>query len=395
MRILFITTHNLATNPRLYKEVLLAKEAGYSVEILCFEFNNWSKKNNDFLIQQLGEIKVNRLDADRTKFGSWLWSVILEKAFRCFGRLVPLTAASLSQAVSRRSVLLTRAIQGVTRPDIVIGHNPGAMWATFSAAKKFNCRAGFDVEDYHPGEGTDTNLQKITKQLMGKLLPIYNYVSFASPLILNEFEIYNKDNSRAWFSVLNYFPKAQFREPSIVGSGPIKMVWFSQNINVGRGLELILTFVKKNINNVELHLIGNLDKKFYEKELKNISNIFIHLPIQQIELHDKLSNFDIGLALEPAKDLNNDLAISNKLLSYLQAGLFVVASNTSAQTDFLHNWQNHGKCFDYKLNNFGDILLGLIDEIETIRKEKVLRFNNFKNNNWESTSINLLNEWNK
>jgi hypothetical protein len=40
---------------------------------------------------------------------------------------------------------------------------------------------------------------------------------------------------------------------------------------------------------------------------------------------------DVGLALEPGGTLNSQLAISNKLFTYLMAGLAVVASRTSGQ----------------------------------------------------------------
>jgi hypothetical protein len=41
---------------------------------------------------------------------------------------------------------------------------------------------------------------------------------------------------------------------------------------------------------------------------------------------------DIGLALEPGTTPNNDIAISNKLYTYILAGNAVVASNTSGQS---------------------------------------------------------------
>ena len=99
--------------------------------------------------------------------------------------------------------------------------------------------------------------------------------------------------------------------------------------------------------------------------------------------------------MEPAKDENNELAISNKILAYLQAGLFVVATNTKAQESFLGELPNHGICFDYKINDSAIVLNKVISEIETIRFKKNIRFNDFKIHNWEYESLNLINEWNK
>ncbi|MBS1756688.1 MAG: hypothetical protein JSU03_05375, partial [Bacteroidetes bacterium] len=53
MRILFISTHNLATNPRLVKEIELALANGFSVEVVCFIFRNWSYAINEQMIERL------------------------------------------------------------------------------------------------------------------------------------------------------------------------------------------------------------------------------------------------------------------------------------------------------------------------------------------------------
>ena len=369
-------------------------EAGHQIEIICFEFDNWSKNNNDRLIDALEGVKIIKIDAGRSDFFSWGWSVFLEKICRIICTFFILNLELLSQGISRRSNLLIRALSEANKPDIVIGHNPGALWPTIKAAQIFNCRAGFDVEDYHPGEGNDKKLQALTKQLMIKLIPRFNYVSFASKLILQQVTVDIGHSKLPWFILLNYFPHNEFLKPVNIQKGSIKMVWFSQNIKEGRGLELILPIVKKYINTVELYLIGNLDPEFFENNLKDISNVIIYAPKQQSKLHEILSEFDIGLALEPAKDLNNELAISNKLLAYLQAGLYVIATETRAQKDFLKDWPQHGVCVNYTVNNFESIIKNAIDKIDTIRKEKNARFKAFNNNNWETASIQLLNQWN-
>ena len=111
--------------------------------------------------------------------------------------------------------------------------------------------------------------------------------------------------------------------------GPLRLVWFSQNISAGRGLEYILPPLKKFVGTIELHLFGNLDGAFYEAHLKPMKNVFIHEPLPQKKLHNNLSNYDVGLALEIATDRNRDICLTNKLLAYFQAGLFVFASDTA------------------------------------------------------------------
>ena len=373
--------------------MLLAIKAGFQIEIICFEFNNWSKANNDQLIKQLGDIKIIKIDAGRKHILKWAWSILTEKIAQFTNLYYSKSDHFLSQAVSRRSDLIIQNLQNVSMPDLVIGHNPGAMWPTLFASKIFNCKAGFDVEDYHPGEGDNQKVQSFTRQLMIRILPKFDYVSFASPLILQQLEHDIMITKSCWFTILNYFPKNEFIAPINNKEGRIKMVWFSQNINAGRGLELILPLLKKYENTVELHLIGNLNSDFFALHLKNIANLFIHSPKQQNELHKSLAEFDIGLALEPAKDINNDLAVSNKILAYLQAGLYVIATETSGQKKMLTDWQQHGVCFDCNNNNLQSILDNVIDNIQTIKSEKNSRFQAFKNNHWETASEKLLKEW--
>ena len=107
----------------------------------------------------------------------------------------------------------------------------------------------------------------------------------------------------------------------------MKFVWFSQQIDKGRGLELILPVLDQFRDQIELHLIGNPKKQFEEEFLEERKFIFLHNTMPQSELHIILSEYDVGLALEPGKDLNNKLAISNKIFAYAQAGLHVLATD--------------------------------------------------------------------
>ncbi|HEV8082397.1 MAG TPA: hypothetical protein VGP55_04305 [Chitinophagaceae bacterium] len=395
MKILFLTTHNLATNPRIVKEIELALSKGHKVELICFEFDNWSSRLNEQLKTRFSNVKTHTINAGRNPLLPWFINVLAEKSNRFFGKIFSLRLAALSQAVSRRSNMLITKIENVDSADFVIGHNPGALFPAYFAAKKFDCPMGFDVEDYHAGEGDNKFLQNLTRQLMLKLLPQMNYVSFASLNIMQHVKQDSNIVTGNWFPVLNYFPAEEFSEPNSPNDGPVKMVWFSQNINAGRGLEFILPAVKRLKNEMELHLIGNLNSDFYEKYLKNISNIIIHPPMKQRDLHLGLEKFDIGLALEPAKDKNNELALSNKILACLQAGLYIVATNTAAQKSFLNELPGHGVCFDIKADNADAIFEKITGEINTIRNKKSMRYKNFETKNWETASIDLLKAWNK
>ena len=390
-KVLFLTTHNLSSNPRLVKEMRLLLQHGYEVEVVCYIFRNWSFNMNENLLEEFRRegVRFHCIEAGKENILSWASSIGKEKANRFLSTFFFIKGTSLANAVSRRNAGLMRAIKKVCQVDWVIGHNPGALWATLIAGKGLKAKMGFDIEDYHPGEGYDMHLQRLTKNMMQQVLPKMDYVSFAAPLIMDAVKKDINSSDAKWFTILNYFPANEFSLATAPLTGRVKMVWFSQNIDKGRGLELILPFVKTNIGKIEMHLFGNVNADFKKEHLRG-ENIYLHGPLTQKELHQSLAQFDIGFALETAKDRNNDLAISNKLLAYMQAGLYVVATNTTGQYSVLKNFQDMGICFDYKENDSQEILEMIINNIDIIRSNRTQRYESFKGHNWESESKKIL-----
>ncbi len=395
-RILFISTHNFATNPRLLKEVELALNNQFEVNVICFEFNNWSRDINKGIQARLLErgAVVHLISAGRKPFMPWVSSILKENFYLYLLPFLKNKIEVIARAFFRRHSLIVNALNNVKKADLVVGHNPGTMVACLHAAKLFNCKAGFDMEDYHPGEGHDKTQQHYIRKLIMHVLPKLNYVSFASDQIKNKVEedlgqVYNH-----WFSLPNYSPSSQFIMPEQnLPEEKIKLVWFSQNINVHRGLEQILPLLNNYSSFIELHLIGNLNEFFFNEHLQKFTFIKVHKSLPQIALYQKLSEFDIGLALEPVKDLNNDLALSNKILAYFQAGLFILATNTTAQATFLKEFPLHGLYFSKEHNSFMEVFSKLIENIASIRKQKAERYKHAQNESWEKHAYKLLEVW--
>lgn len=390
--ILFISTHNLASNPRLVKEMQLALDNGFTVEVICFRFRNWSYAINHRLLDSFRAraVKFHCIEAGKEGGMGWFFSVLYEKYYRLAARIYKLKGYKLAMAVSRRNYLLIKALKKIKQADRVIGHNPGALYATAFAAKKLKASAGFDVEDYHPGEGHDIFLQGLTRQFMQELLPAMHYVSFAAPLIREAVKNDAGMEGSNWITVMNYFPATDFVVPKNI-EGPLQLVWFSQNIAAGRGLEYILPAFKNFKGQIELHLYGHLDESFYETHVKGIENVILHKPVPQKELHNMLSSYDVGLALEIQADRNRDICITNKILAYLQAGLFVLATNTRAQKQLLNSLAGHGFITELETRAFENTLQELLDKKEDIRFEARNRFEKIKKMCWEEEAKGLLN----
>ncbi|HQW84013.1 MAG TPA: hypothetical protein PK987_06130 [Ferruginibacter sp.] len=378
----------------MVKEIRLALDCGFNVDVVCFEFKNWSYANNLKIIKDLKQVNFKIIPANRKPILPWLKSVVLEKMLKAYAGLFEINGFYLSQAASRRTVLLLNSIKSLeNKYDWVIGHNYGAMYPAAFAAQKFNCKSGFDMEDYHPGEGHNVKEQQLIKKLILEQLPKFNYVSFASPLIKEQVKVDFGKELSGWIILLNYFTKNEFIKPNPLHNEVLNLVWFSQNINYGRGLEQIIPAIETKYPRIKLTLIGNKHEDFFNKYIQGKKSVTTLPPMEQSELHKALNNFDAGLAIEPGKDQNNLLAIGNKLLAYCQAGLFIIATDTPAHVNFFADKPGIAKITSLNKENIKETIEELLKKSECIQLSKQQRFTNFELHCWETESVKLKEVW--
>lgn len=394
MRLLFISTHNFATNPRLVKEITLAIENNFEVSVLCCSFDNWSKKNNEEIKRNLlPHITYYEIPGNRKPFYPWLLSSYWFSLSKIMLWFSPINDRLLSLSSNKRSWLLLREIKKIKEKiDLVVAHNPGSFYPAMKFAKKRKIPFGVDLEDYHPGETNDEKESQYLKSLLKSVLPKATYIIAASPMILEETQKVDGQFPCKTGIVLNFFSGREFVGPVNSNFDKLKLVWFSQNISFNRGLEQVIPAMKNN-QGIELHLYGNCNDQFKKEWIQGIENIFIHDSLPQIELHQFLSIYDVGLAMEPGKDLNNELAVSNKILAYFQAGLYIVASKTKAQQKFIEDYPGCGELVLPDIIYLKKVFEKLFDGKDMIRHTAPLRYENAKKNSWETESQKLLKMW--
>ncbi len=395
MQILFVTTHNLATNPRLVKEVEVALDMGHTVTIICFHFGNWSLSLNNRLKEKLDACRIIELSGDRKPFFKWMLSAIIHKVASYLLKINPDNFQWQSFSIEKRSVLLLNALKKLDSPfELVIAHNPGSFYPSYIFSNKHNIPLGIDIEDYHPGETTDTRRFKILQGQIKKIITKSSWFTAASPMILKQTLA---DSGACWqpsICILNCFPQGEFEQPSARLDGRLKLVWFSQYIAEGRGLEFLLPLIKKYECNVELHLYGKMEDVFREKWLQESSNIYTHKPQIQEELHRNLAKYDIGVAIEDkSANLNRDLCLTNKIIAYFQAGLYILASNTQAQQAFINDNEMHGVISELNQADLKLKLEILISKKEQLRESRMVRYSNAKTISWENEQQKLKRLW--
>jgi hypothetical protein len=398
VKVLFITTTNLATNPRLVKEIDLATSMGFEIELIQFNLNNWSDKLTKQILSKFPRINNIEIEAGRRPFVTWFISSVIEKIVSYLPSLM-LNTKWLSISLNKRAYLIQRHYKFVSsKPDIIIAHNPGSFYPAMFFADKLNTEFAIDIEDYHPGETLSTWQSNRMKKLIFKTLPKAKYASFASKLIKEQmegdFRIVNISLNNP-ILIDNVFPKSEFTEikPFPLDQSKLNFVWFSQNIDYNRGLESIFSVFDECPNEISLTLIGNIRNEFYQNEIEHRSYIHIEEPKTQKELHSILPNFDIGLALEPGRDLNNSIAVSNKIWAYLQSGVYILATSTSAQSDFISKFPSNGELI---FENGEEVMLQMTNLIQKKLRIRATKNERRKLNhtvNWEQESSKLQFLW--
>ncbi len=398
IKIVLITAGQPATNPRALKEAIALNEAGYDVNFLYCFWVDWGLHYDNNIIKENpginwlmvgGNPLINKTYYNFTK--------IKYKFYRLLNKLFPKNILFAQYAAIRCfSSLLREALN--LKANFYIAHNLGALSIAAIAAKENNSKYAFDAEDYHRGQFDKGSVEyNKTVLLENKYLPGASYITAASPLIGEQYINHYQKPVTVINNVfsLNFLAK-EINEPH----QPIKLFWFSQTIGKDRGIEDIVMAIKgMPIGEFSLTLLGKHDESIKNYFLKLAGDSkqsfdinFLH-PVSLDKIFEISAQHDIGLALETGRDKNNNLALSNKIFSYMLAGNAIIFSDTLAQKKFFDNNNNIGSLYcssniamlseilQFYLQNYSDLFLQK-------RNSKALAETKF---NWESESKVFLN----
>jgi glycosyltransferase involved in cell wall biosynthesis len=161
-------------------------------------------------------------------------------------------------------------------------------------------------------------------------------VTAAAPLIG---DAYRKNYGVASTTVLNVFPLSMApaaRAPG-GGQGTLKAYWFSQTIGLDRGLQSFIQAMARTAARVTLDIRGSNRWGHGESLLALASDLGVAdrvtlLPMAAPqEMVTLAAAYDIGLSLETDVSENRRLCLTNKIFTYLLAGVPVLLSDTPAQ----------------------------------------------------------------
>ncbi|MDT0685254.1 hypothetical protein [Autumnicola psychrophila] len=388
--LLFITTSSLAANPRLVKEFEALKHK-FTCHVLCFKHHDWSLELSKAIKAENPEVHFVEIDRKKEAFKTVFFKV-LQKIAIVLNPFFPTNFGVCAFASNDKALQLwfmANALQKNLKFSRIVAHNLGAFYSAVKLSEKYDVDLQLDIEDYYPGEAlyfNKTHEKNNRIQLMRTSFLRADSITYASKGIQLECEKQFKVDSRTEnVTIINSFNAEDFRKPGNNSSKILKCVWFSQHIGPNRGLEKIFA-AAKSLDQIEFHLIGNPNQNYLDT-VRLSENIMLHDIMKQEDLHKFLSQMDIGLALENVEaDGNRNICLTNKFLAYVQAGLYVLATNTFGQTQFLSSLDyNAGLIMESSLEkSLQDLDRNLINTTANIE-----RWQNAKSFSWEKEQIKL------
>jgi len=339
-KILILIGGHLCTAPRPQKEAEAIAKTGYAVTVSGFWFDHELIDRDLLLIANKPYKFVPILDfqpAHRlTNLSIRTQSLLAKSIYRRLGIFSP---GLLGYGASAMLKVARQA-----KADLTIVHSEGGLWVGNKLLDE-GFQVGVDFEDWFSEDllleaRIDRPIEQI-KQFEQRLIQTCKYCITTSHAMAEAMaDTYNAPqptvihNSFPWSEREHLDRQIKDRQNLNIPS----LHWFSQTIGPGRGLETLFQALSLVNQPAEIHLRGNYSesaRQWLEPLIPEgwREQIFIHPTVPNAELLSRIAEHDIGLALESSDIISRDLTITNKFFQYLQAGLAVIATDTTGQRD--------------------------------------------------------------
>lgn len=310
-------------------------ENGYDVTIIT-QFNSTAFVQRDLeLIKQLGiNIRYNAavdISGDRSPIATLYYKLRYRAAL-----ILKKFGIDSIYLLSHAPEKIYHVSLGVNA-DLYLAHVECGLYAGLRLIDKGK-RVAFDFEDWYSedylvGTRPVSLLKKLEKKAVNKGI----YITCPSAAMADALRQYAQHPVDIQ-PIYNSFPDEVTGPDNNLDKSFTSLLWFSQTVGAGRGLEKLVNSLHKVERKFKLTLVGNCSDE-YKKSLMDIfpfssgHDLQFFPLVKHHELYDLMQTHDIGLALENDKPGNKDKTISNKILQYLQSGMKVLATATTGQKE--------------------------------------------------------------
>lgn len=350
-KILILIIGHLCNAPRPQKEAETLARAGHDVTIAGV----WSDEELAVRDKVLAGGKrwkfqpVVDLRPAASRVGSLKHRVEFRAAREAYQRFGIVSRATLGYGVGTQLKFAARF-----QADLVIVHSEAGLWVGEQLLKK-GFRVGVDFEDWFSEDLLPA--QRVNRPIK-ELKRLEKLLAGSCAYSLTTSHALARAMSQAYdvpppIVIYNSFPFAERegldnlrldRKNKDVPS----LHWFSQTIGAGRGLETLMQALEMIDARAEVHLRGNYSppaRAWLEPLIpeKWRERIFFHKLVPNDELLSRISEHDIGLALEVSDIPSRNLSVTNKLFQYLQGGLAIIATDTAGQKEVMNQVSAAGR----------------------------------------------------
>jgi len=345
-----VTPGQPSTNPRLVKEADAFVEAGAAVHVVACKFQGWADD-------------ADAAFADRPWTMHWLqfgaqaprWQDLYQRVRRRMCREVSRLVGAQPRLAERAFHYVIPELERTTSrvpADLYIAHNLAALPPTRKAARRQEAKLGFDAEDFHRGQFADRSArsleQCLTEHLEERHMPHCDYLTAASDGIGAAYA--DALDVPAPTTILNVFPwserDADVPRQALDAEGPDdarSLYWFSQTIGPDRGLQDALRALPHLPGDVVLSLRGKWAPGYESEFREQARRLGVYDRVRHLdlvppeELIVRTAEHDVGLALEHPVCQNRRICVTNKLFTYLLAGIPFVATETPGQQSIVQD----------------------------------------------------------
>lgn len=338
-----VTPGQPSTNPRLVKEADALVGAGAEVHVVACKFEDWADDADATFADRPWTTHWLRFG---TQAPRWLdlYQRVRRRACREVSRLVGMQPGLAERAFHYIIPELTRTTARIPA-DLYIAHNLAALPPARRAARRQEARLGFDAEDFHRGQFADSvwNVERrLTAYLEERHMPHCDYLTAASDGIGAAYA--EAIDVPPPTTILNVFPWSA-RDADVARDvldaetpdGTRSLYWFSQTIGPDRGLQDALRALPHLPDDVVLSLRGQWASGYESEFREQARELGVHDRVRHLglvppeELIVRTAEHAVGLALEHPVCQNRRICVTNKLFTYLVAGIPFVATETPGQ----------------------------------------------------------------